>query len=82
MLQLSLSVVVLHIESSNTMYKGVDQTWTLWYGASCTPSRGQSHRQRLAGELPESMSTMNPSLGAEVADAQPHDARCSQPTSS
>jgi Flp pilus assembly protein TadB len=29
--------------------------------------RGRSHRQRLAGELPESVSSMNPSLDAGVA---------------
>jgi hypothetical protein len=81
-LWLSLSVVALRIESFDTLYSGVDQTWTPWYGASCPPQRGQSHRQRLAGELPESLTMMNPSLGAEVADVQLHNAHRSQPASS
>jgi hypothetical protein len=34
------------------------------------------------GELPESLSMMNPSLGVEVAGIQPHDGHHSQPASS
>jgi hypothetical protein len=67
MLQLSLEVVVLRIESSDTMYSEVVQTWIPWCGASCPPLRGQSHRQRLVGELSESPSTKNLDLGLEVA---------------
>jgi hypothetical protein len=81
-LQLNLEVAVLRIESSDTLYSEVVKTWTLWCGASCLLLRGRSHRQRLAGELPESLSTTNPSLGVKVASIQPHDSRCSQPTSS
>jgi hypothetical protein len=81
-LQLSLRVAVLHIEFFDTLYNKVVQTWTLWYGGSCLPPRGRSHRQRLAGELPESPSTKNLGLGVKVAGIQPHDDRRSQPTSS
>jgi hypothetical protein len=81
-LQLILGVAVLRTESSDTLYSEVVQTWTPWCGASCLPPRGRSHRQRLVGELPESLSMMNPFLGVEVAGVQPHDAHRSQPTSS
>jgi hypothetical protein len=43
-LQLSLSVVAQHTESSGTLCSGVVQTWTLWCEANCLPPRGQSHR--------------------------------------
>jgi hypothetical protein len=71
-LQLSLSVAARHIESSDTLFSEVSQTWTLWCGASCPPPVGQSHRQRLEGELPENLSTKNPSLDVRVAGARPH----------
>jgi hypothetical protein len=70
-LQLSLEDAMLHIESIDTLYS-----------ASCLPLRGQSRRQRLAGELPENLSTKNPSLDVEVAGVQPHGARHSQLASS
>jgi hypothetical protein len=73
---------VLRTESFDTMYSEVAQTWTPWYKASCLPLRGLSHRQRLAGELQESLSTMNPDLSVEIACVQHHDARHSQPASS
>jgi hypothetical protein len=79
---MSLDVVVLRTESSDTLYSAVAQTWTLWCGASCLPPRGQSHQQRLVGELTENLSTKNPSLDVEVASVQPHDARRSQLASS
>jgi hypothetical protein len=65
---------VLHTKSSNTLYSGVAQTWIPWCGASCLPPRSQSHRQRLAGELPENLSTKNPSPDVKVVGVQPHDA--------
>jgi hypothetical protein len=64
------------------MYSEVAQTWTPWCEASCLPPRGQSHQQRLVGELPENLSTMNPSLGVKVAGVQLHDTRHSQLASS
>jgi hypothetical protein len=72
-LRLSLEVVVLRTESSNTLYSGVAQTWTPYCGASCLAPRGQSHCQRLVGELPENLSMKNPSPDVEVAGVQPHD---------
>jgi hypothetical protein len=81
-LHLSLRVVALLAESSNTLYSKVVQTWILWCGASYPPPRGQSHRQRLVGELPESLSTKNPSLDVEVVGVQPHNDCRSRPTSS
>jgi hypothetical protein len=80
-LQLSLLVVALLAESSDTLYSGVDRTWTPWCRDSCLPPRGKSHQQRLAGELPESPSTTNRSLDVEVAGVQLHDAHRSQPSS-
>jgi hypothetical protein len=65
-LQLSLKAVVLRTESSDTLYSVIARTWTPWCGASCLPPRGQSHRQRLACELPENPSMKNPSLDVEV----------------
>jgi hypothetical protein len=76
-LQLSLSVVVWHTESSDTLCSEVAQTWTLWCGASC-----QSHQQRLAGELPKNPSMKNPSLYIRDAGARPHDAHHSPLASS
>jgi hypothetical protein len=73
---------VLCTKSSDTLYSEIVQTWTLWCRANCLLLRGWLHQERLASELPESPSTMNPSLGVEVASVQPHDARHSQPTSS
>jgi hypothetical protein len=70
------------IESFDTLYSEVAQTWTPWCRASCLPLRGRSHRQRLAGELPGNLSMKNPSLNVEVASIQPHDARHSQQASS
>jgi hypothetical protein len=58
---------VLRIEYSDTLYSGVVRTWNPWYEASCLPPRGQSHQQRLAGELPESLNMENPSLDVKVA---------------
>jgi hypothetical protein len=81
-LQLRLSVVVRCTESSDTLCSKVAQTWTLWCGANCPPLVGQSHRQRLAGELPENLSTRNRSLDVSVAGARPHDARHSTLASS
>jgi hypothetical protein len=43
---------------------------------------GQSHRQRLAGVLPENLSMKNPSLDVGVTGARPHDARRSPLASS
>jgi hypothetical protein len=77
-LQLSLSVAAQHTESSDTLCSNIAQTWTLWCGASCPPLVGQSHWQRLVGELPENPSTRNPSLDAGVPDAWPHNA-CRSP---
>jgi hypothetical protein len=81
-LQLSLEVAVLRTEPSDTLYSGVARTWTPWCGVSCLPPRGQSHRQRLVGELPENLSTKNPSLDVEVAGVQLHDACHSRVASS
>jgi hypothetical protein len=80
--QLSLSVVVRHTESSDTLCNEVAQTSTLWCGASCPPPVGQSHRQGLVGELPENLSTRNPSLDVGVAGAWPLDTRRSPLASS
>jgi hypothetical protein len=66
---------MLRIESTDTLYSGVAQTLILWCGASYLPPRGQSHQQRLAGELPKNLSTKNPSPNVKVAGVQPHDAR-------
>jgi hypothetical protein len=82
MLQLNLLVATLHIESSNTLYSEVAQTWTPWCGANCPPPRGQLHRQRLAGELLENLSTKNPSLDVGVVGTQPYDAHHSPLASS
>jgi hypothetical protein len=81
-LQLSLSISTQCTESSDTLYSEVAQTWTAWCGASCPPPMGQSHRQRLAGELLENLSTKNPSLDVRVAGARPHDAHHSPLASS
>jgi hypothetical protein len=40
--------------------------------------KGRLHQETLAGELPESPSMKNPSLGVGVAGAQPHDTLHSQ----
>jgi hypothetical protein len=72
-LLLSLLVAAWCTESSDTMYSEVAQTWTLWCGASYPPPMGQSHQQRLVGELPENPSMRNPSLDVGVAGARPHD---------
>jgi hypothetical protein len=45
-------------------------------------SKGSVASAKTSGELPENPSTMNPSLGVEVASVQPHDARYSQLASS
>jgi hypothetical protein len=68
-----LRVVVLHTQSSGTLYSGVVQVWTSWCGASFPPTRGQLHRQRLVGELSERLSTMNPSLDVKAAGVQLYD---------
>jgi hypothetical protein len=81
-LQLSLWVAALRTESSDTLYSGVAQPWTLWCGASSLPPRGRSHQRRLADELPENLSTKNPSLDVGVAGTRPHDAHHSQLASS
>jgi hypothetical protein len=81
-LQLSLPVTAQHTESSETLCSEVAQTLTQWCGASCPPPVGQSHQQRLSGELPENLSMKNPSLDVEVAGTQPHDARHSPLASS
>jgi hypothetical protein len=81
-LQLSIKIVVLHTESSDTLYSAVAQTWTLRCGANCLPLRGQSHRQTLASELSKNLSMKNPSPDVKVADIQPHDARHLQLASS
>jgi hypothetical protein len=77
-LQLSLGVVVLCTESFDTLNSGLDQTWTLWCGASGLPPRGRSHWQRLAGELLENLSLKNRSLNDGVVGARLHDAHHSQ----
>jgi hypothetical protein len=79
---MSLLVVARRTESSDTLYNEVAQTWTLWCGASYLPLVGQSHRQRLVGELVENPSTRNPSLDVGVASARPHDAHRSPLASS
>jgi hypothetical protein len=81
-LQLSLRVVVLHTESFDTLYNGVARTWTLWCEVNYLPPRGWSHWQRLAGELPENLSTKNPSLDVGVAGIWLHDAHHSRLASS
>jgi hypothetical protein len=73
---------VLRTDSFDTLYNEVAQTWTPWCGASCLLLRGQSHQERLAGELPENLSTKNSSLAIGVAGTQPHDAHSSQLASS
>jgi hypothetical protein len=74
---------LLHsVQSLLILYSEVVQTWTLWCGASCSPVRGRSHQQRLAGELPENPSLKNPSLGVGVAGARLNNARCSPLASS
>jgi hypothetical protein len=79
---MSLKVVVLCIESSDTLHSGVAQTWTLWCGARCPPLRGQSRRQRMASEFPKNPSMKNPSPDVEVAVIQPYDAHHSPLASS
>jgi hypothetical protein len=74
-LQLNLSVAVQHTKSSDTLCNEGAQTWTLWCGASCPPPVGQSHQQRLVGELLENLSMKSPSLDVRAAIARPHDAR-------
>jgi hypothetical protein len=81
-LQLSLSVAVRRTECVDTLCIEGAQTWTLWCGASCLPPVGQSHRQRLAGELPENLSMKNLSLDVRVAGARSHDAHHSPLASS
>jgi hypothetical protein len=81
-LQLSLSVATRHIESSDTLYNEVPQTWTPWCGAGYPSPRGRSHRQRLVGELLENLSMKNSSPDVRVAGAQPHDDRRSPLASS
>jgi hypothetical protein len=81
-LQLSLSVAAQCIESSDTLHSEVAQTWTPWCRASCPPLLGQSHWQRLAGELPENPSMKNPSPDVGVTSSRPHDARHSPVASS
>jgi hypothetical protein len=73
---------MLHIESFDTRYSEVAQTWTPWCGASCLPLRGQSHQQRLVGELSGNLSMKNPSVDVEVAGVQPHDTHHSRLDSS
>jgi hypothetical protein len=73
---------VQHTESFDTLQNEVAQTWTPWCGASYLPLRGQSHRQGLAGELPENQSMKNPSLDVGVTVARPHNARRSPLASS
>jgi hypothetical protein len=81
-LQLSLSVDAQNTEFSDTLNNEVAQTWTLWCRASCLPLVGQSHQQRLAGELPENLNMKNPSTDVGVAGAWPRDARRSPLASS
>jgi hypothetical protein len=81
-LQLSHSVAARRTESSDTLCSEVAQSWTPWFGASCLPPAGQSHRQRLLGELPENLSMRNPSLDVRVVGIWPRDARRSPLASS
>jgi hypothetical protein len=61
---------VLRTESFDTLYSVVAQTLILWCGASSLPLTGRLHRQRLAGELLESLSMKNPYLGVVVVGAR------------
>jgi hypothetical protein len=45
-------------------------------------SKGSVTSAKTGGELPESPSMTNPSLGVEVAGVQPHNTRHSEPASS
>jgi transposase len=73
---------VLRIESFDTLYSEVAQTWTPWCRASCLPPTGRSLQQRPAGESPENLSMKNLSLDVGVTGARLHDAHHSPLASS